>query len=88
MKIKEGFLLRTLGDATVVVPVGQAAIDLRGMITLNETGKLLWEALQSEQTAQTLCAALCAEYEVDEARATADIDRFIALLKEHDLLES
>ncbi len=87
MKIKDGFLLRTLGDTHVVVPVGQASIDLRGMISLNATGAFLWEALQSEQTEESLTARLLEAYEVDEARAAADVTRFIQLLKEHALLE-
>ena len=32
-------------------------------------------------------AKMLDEYDVDEARATADIDRFITKLKEADLLE-
>ena len=88
MKIKDGFLLRTLGDTHVVVPVGQAAVDLRGMISLNATGAFLWEALQSEQTAESLTALLLETYDVEEARATADVARFIGLLSEHELLES
>lgn len=87
MKIKADYVLRTLGDAAVVVPVGQAAIDLRGMITLNDTAAFLWKTLEVEQTRETLCEALCAAYNVDAVRAQADVERFIALLSEHDLLE-
>lgn len=86
MTIKEGFLLRTLGDTHVVVPVGQAAIDLRGMISLNATGAFLWEQLQSEQTEETLTARLLERYDVDEARAAADAARFVQLLRENGLL--
>lgn len=87
MKIKDGFLLRTLGDAHVVVPVGQASVDLRGMITLNSTGAFLWEALQSEQTEQTLTAMLLETYDVEDSRAAEDVARFIQLLRQHELLE-
>ncbi len=87
MKIKEGFLLRTLGDACVVVPVGQASVDLRGMITLNETGAFLWEALQREQTEQSLTAQLLDTYDVDETRAAEDVARFVELLRQNELLE-
>jgi len=87
MKIKDGFLLRTLGNTHVVVPVGQASVDLRGMISLNGTGAFLWECLQSEQTEASLTAQLEETYEVDHARAAADVARFIQLLAEHKLLE-
>ena len=87
MKIKEGFLLRTIGESCVVVPVGQASVDLRGMITLNETGAFLWQALQSEQTEQSLTAQLLDAYDVDETRAAEDVARFVEILRQHELLE-
>ena len=87
MKIKDGFLLRTIGGTCVVVPVGQASVDLRGMITLNETGAFLWETLQSEQTEQDLTARLLDTYDVEESRAKEDVARFVELLRQHELLE-
>ncbi len=86
MTIKEGFLLRTLGDTNVVVPIGQASVDLRGMISLNETGAFLWKCLQTAQTEETLVAQLLETYDVEQARATADVARFVQLLRENGLL--
>ena len=88
MILKDGFLLRTLGDTHVVVPVGQASIDLRGMITLNATGAFLWELLQSEQTEDSLTEQLLEHYDVDSDRAAADVARFVQLLRDNDLLKA
>ncbi len=87
MKIKNGFLLRPLADTFVVVPVGQAAVDLRGMITLNGTGAFLWKMLETEQTAQTLVEALLDTYQVTPETAAQDVARFLELLCTNDLLE-
>ncbi len=87
MKIKDGFLLRPLADTHVVVPVGQAALDLRGMITLNGTGAFLWKALETEQTEQALIDALLAHYQVTQETAAADVARFVELLRANELLE-
>ena len=87
MKIKEGFLLRPLADTFVVVPVGQAAVDLRGMITLNGTGAFLWQALQTEQTEQALVDAVLETYEVTPDVAAQDVTRFLELLRTNELLE-
>ncbi|MGN0171295.1 MAG: PqqD family protein [Acutalibacteraceae bacterium] len=86
MKLKEGFLLRQLAGEYVVVPVGEASLDLRGMITLNETGAFLWEQLQSEQTEQTLTDKLLADYAVDEAQARRDVASFTEKLRQQGLL--
>ena len=87
MKLKDGLLLRTLGDSHVVVPVGQAAIDLRGMITLNGTGAFLWEKLKEETSEDKLVEALLAEYDVDEATARRSVNTFIGKLKGNGLID-
>lgn len=73
MKLKENFLLRQVADTWVVMPVGQSTMDFNGMLTLNETGALLWRALGEGADLDGLVAALTAEYAVspDEARADA-----------------
>ena len=86
MRLKEGFLLRKVAGDYVVVPSGNAMIDFKAMISLNETGAFLWEALKNEQTEDGLVSALLGEYDVDEATAREDVGEFVNLLKEKDLL--
>lgn len=87
MKIKDGFVLKTIGDNHIVVPLGAQAVDFRCMITLNDTGAFLWEKLAEEQTSASLLQALLEEYAVDEATAQKDVDAFMNNLRENDLLE-
>ena len=86
MKLKEGFILRTVGTNHLVVPVGARTVDFRCLITLNETGAFLWQQLQEERTAQQLAAALLEEYEVTPEQAAADVEAFAQRLQEADLL--
>ena len=85
MKIKEGFLLREVAGQTVVLPVGEA-LELNMMITLNETGRFLWEHLQQETDETELIAALLKEYDVDEATAAGAVRRFAQKLDDNGLL--
>lgn len=87
MKIKEGYLLRTVAGSNIVVPIGEGAIDFSGVITLNEVGAFLWRALEDGASKEELVKKLTAEYEVDDATASADIDAFIARLREASLLD-
>lgn len=87
MKIKEGFLLRQVGGNNIVVPVGAQAVDFRCIITLNEVGAFLWQKLAVDATVADLVAALLAEYDVTAAIATADVERFVANLREKNLLD-
>ncbi len=87
MKLKEGFVLKIVGENYIVVPVGAQTVDFRCMITLNETGAFLWEKLAKESDANDLVQALLAEYDVTEERAGQDVEAFIRALRENGLLE-
>lgn len=86
MKLKDGFILRTVAGQTVVLPVGDD-LDLNMMITLNDTGKFLWEQLQSETDEAMLVAALLKEYDVDEATAAKAVAGFVAKLNENGFIQ-
>lgn len=87
MKVNENFVLRQVADTWVILPVGQAALDFDGMLTLNESGALLWRALEQENDREGLVDALTGEYDVDRETALADVDAFLAKLTEAGCLE-
>jgi hypothetical protein len=68
------------GQAVVVVPAR------RELHQLDETATFLWLALAKESTVADLAAALCGEFEVDEATAEQDVREFLASLEEKGLV--
>lgn len=86
MKIKDGFVAREVGGETIVIAVGERSRDFNAMITLNETGKFLWDRLTEETDEGSLVAALLSEYEVDEDTAKGAVTRFVASLEKAGLL--
>ena len=46
MRIKKKFVLREIAGEYVLVPVGEAARELNGIVTVNELGAFLWNLLQ------------------------------------------
>ena len=86
MKLKKGFVLREVAGETVVVPVN-AELNFNGMITLNETAKVLWNILENETTEDALVKAILGEFNIDEATAQNDVALFIQKLKGLDFLE-
>jgi len=87
VKIKEGFVLRQVADNWVVLPVGQASVNFNGMISLNESGVLLWRALEQGSDRIALAEALLAEYDVEREEALADVDEFITALTKAGCIE-
>ena len=85
MKMKDGFILRTVAGETVVLPTaGVTNFDM--MITLNDTGRFLWERLTIGAEEEELVKALLAEYDVTEDVAAKSVAAFVARLKELDFL--
>ena len=87
MKLKSDYVLKKIAGSYVVIPVRSRAVDFTGIIKITESGAFLWEKLEKGAERDELIAAMLEEYDVDEALASADIDRFIDKLKEADLLE-
>jgi hypothetical protein len=77
MKRHPEFVSRQVADRFVIVPVGTAAEKFSGMITINATGKFLWDLLENEQTLDSLAQALVKEYEIDMELALKDTKTFL-----------
>ena len=81
MKIYEGFLLREVAGNYIVMPVGDAAQRLNGMIKLNETSAFLFRVLEKGADEEALVAALLSEYDVEEVIARRDVRAFLDTLR-------
>ena len=82
MKIKEGFVLQELVDECIVVPIGDEADRIHGVIKLNETGAFLWNLLaQKDQTEQDLVDEITGKYSADPDTAKGDVADFIETIK-------
>lgn len=87
MKLKENFILRQVAQTWVVLPLAEENLNFNGMLTLNETGALLWKALEQGGDREALADALTAEYAVDRDTALSDVDEFLAKLAKSGCLE-
>jgi hypothetical protein len=88
MNIKKGFILRDMGEFSVVVASGEILKEYNCMITLNQSGKMLWKLLEIGASKQELLKAMLDEYEVDESTAKEHIDGFLNKLEEAKILEN
>lgn len=86
MKISSDFVLREIAGEYIVIPTGEKALKLNGLITINETGVFLWRLLQSGAEKEELLSALTAEFDVEEKQARADIDDFLGVLEKYRIL--
>lgn len=82
MRIKSNFALRSIAGTWVALPLGDATIDFTGMLTLNESGVMLWRMLEEGCTREEMAEALLKEYEVEQDEALTDVDAFINKLND------
>lgn len=88
MKLKDNYVLRQVVDTWVVLPVDSAALEFNGMLTLNESGALLWKVLEQGAGREALVDALTCEYMVDPVQAMNDVDEFLEKLAKAGCLET
>lgn len=87
MKIRSGYMLRKVIDTYVIMGIGSDNYVPNRIMSLNETGVVLWELLEKGADKKDLVDRLLSEYEVDAATADKDVDEFISHLREKDLIE-
>lgn len=86
MRISNEFILRQIAGEYIIIPTGKTTLTFNGMITVNEQGAFLWEALKEEITEDGLVDALLAEYDTDRQTAQADVADFLEVLRQKRLL--
>lgn len=86
MKLKKDFILREIMGDVVLVPINQSTSQFNGLITVNELGKFIWENLEKVQDENDLLQLILDEYEVDRDVAKKDLDEFLQVLKNMDIV--
>ena len=83
MKLQGEYVLSEIGDEIIACSVGD---DKPRVVTLNETGVVLWHLLEEGSTEAGLADVLCQQFEVSEEKAHADVAAFIENLQFHGVL--
>lgn len=86
-KLKDGFVVRKIGDQIMAVPVGRQTSEIHGMIVLTESAELLWKTLEEGAEEKDLVKIITENYEVEEEKATEDIKKFLDGLREQGALQ-
>lgn len=86
MKVSDQFILRKIADEQLLIPVGEAAIRVPGLIALSESGGLLFKKLRDGATREELVRLLTSEYDVSGQEAAADLDVFLDQMRQLNIL--
>jgi Coenzyme PQQ synthesis protein D (PqqD). len=87
MRIKEGFILRTICGEHVVVGEGLAQVNYNKLISLNNSAAWLWEQVQGRDfSVEDLASLLQERYEVSAEQALADSRKLLRVWQEQNLV--
>ena len=86
MKIKLEFVLREIAGDILLVPAGKTALDLNGMLTLNEVGADIWKMLPEVETEEEIVARILQDYDAEPAQVRKDVSEFLERLRELEIL--
>lgn len=86
MKANDQFILRTIAGDHLLIPVGENAISVKGMIVLSESGALIYEKLKDGCSKEDLISKLTTEYEVSEEEALRDTEAFLNQMRQLNML--
>ena len=80
MKTHPDFILRQIAGENILVPCGESAKRLSGLINLNSTAAFIWQNLNDVKDLDELTARVMENFEVDEETARRDVNGLTAEL--------
>lgn len=88
MRIKDGFILRTICGENVVVGEGLAQVNFNKLLSLNTSAAWLWEQVKGKDfTVEDLATLLQEKYDVSADVALADSQKLADSWKEQGVAE-
>ena len=80
------YVLREIAGESVLVSMGEGVADFCGIITLNQSAKILWETLKQGSTKEKLAENLKNHFQISDEQATEDVEKSLRLLEEKGLV--
>ena len=86
MRVQGEFVLREIAGDYILVPIGPTALEMNGMITVNEVGATIWKCLEQSCSYNELVGAIMDEYDVEEGEAKRALDEFLKQMRKANLI--
>jgi len=77
---------RKIAGDLFLVPVKGKLADMQRIFSLNAVGEFIWQRLDSQKSLNAIRDDLASCFNVDEEKAMADIEEFVAELLRADLI--
>lgn len=86
MKLKLQLVKRDIAGNIILVPVGAATSSIQGLITINETGAAIWDALPEAENEEAIVDKLYEQFDAERDELRRDVDEFLDKLREMNII--
>ncbi|MCR5665233.1 MAG: PqqD family protein [Eubacterium sp.] len=86
MKTNSDFMKRELAGEYILVPTGEMAAQVSGMITMTETAAFIWDQYDQCENLDEIVKKLMEEFDVDEETAREDVYGYSKELFKHQMI--
>lgn len=83
---RDCYLHRKIAGQDILISLGGNIANFNGYVALNSTSSFLWDTMAQPATKEMLIQALLEEFSVTEPEAQDDVEEFIALLLEKEMI--
>lgn len=89
MRLKDGLILREVAGQYVIVPVGKRVQEVTSIVYISSSGAYLWNYMQEHEFEKEDLVRQILDYYtgVTEEKAAADVERFLTILSNNNILE-
>lgn len=87
MKIKDGYILKDVAGAKIVIATGAQRLNFNGVMTFNEVGAVVFNMIDGTNSVQDIVTKISEDYGVPFERVQTDVENLIKKMKEHNLIE-
>lgn len=79
-------ILREIEGESLLVPIAQFDNPLLVLFALNKTGRFIWDRIESSCMCCEIVKKVMEKYDVEEKTAKADVEKFLSLLLDKNLI--
>lgn len=87
MQISHDVIHREIAGEHILVPIGELALRRSGVFVITALGAEIWEMLKDGKEYNAIISELLESYEVTEEILTKDVDEFLQMLRDNELVE-
>lgn len=87
MKLKEGFILHSVGNEHMVVATGEAGKIFNGLVRNNATANFIFEKLLQETSEEQIVDGMAEKYDASREQIASDVKRVVNQIREAGFLD-